>query len=451
MVDSNYDNFFDMAVVGDTEGQVWTIDLLNPGVFTSGLITNWYGGLTFQQFKGSALSQRSPFTTMAGTRVFADATKPVRAYLGSGDRDQIKVRDTDTADGGTCALDNLRGCVRNNCAVDVNQTTYQIGSGGTAESMTGRWAYTAGSSSLTTNTFTLGTNTNTAGACNDPAQVNIQYQVTCGTTKMTDPNDGGFTILNKLNCDFDGGTDAGEECIDSTGKPTDQPGVAFTSPGVNNTRFYSVKLFDADNNYTLRPRMTTSAKQTTYNTNTLTDSNLTDVSGDAGMALTASGWFVQHSNDFNEKTVSAPLLLGGCTAWNTEVPSVLFYGSLPDGGTVCNGGTIPADTAYLYQANDDTGEVKCGLVGSNTQAATSRYQVRSVTVTPQQPTPVVSLNANTQQAAYSGVSLEPGGKIPLQVSVGGGSVQGDVSWLDIPRNLHNCRHPIDGGTPVCSN
>src|SRR6266404_445336 len=273
MVDSNYDNFFDLAVVGDTEGQLFTIDMLNPGTLSGGLINNWYGGLTFQQFKGSAMSQRAPFTTMAGARVFDDSKGGVRVYLGSGDRDQIKVRDTDAADGGTCALDNLRGCVRNNCTVDVSQATYQIGSGGTAESMTGRWGYTAGSSSLTTNTFTLGTNTNTTGACNDPAQVNIQYQVTCGTTKMTDPNDGGFTILNKLNCDFDGGTDAGEECIDGTGKPTDQPGVAFTSPGVNNTRFYSIKLFDADNNYTLRPRMTTSAKQTTYNTNTLTDSS----------------------------------------------------------------------------------------------------------------------------------------------------------------------------------
>jgi type IV pilus assembly protein PilY1 len=169
------------------------------------------------------------------------------------------------------------------------------------------------------------------------------------------------------------------------------------------------------------------------------------------MAATAYGWYVPHTRDQNEKTVTAPLLLGGCTAWNTEVPSVLFSGALPDGGSICNGGAIPADTAYLYQANDETGAIQCGLAGSNTQLATSRYQQRSVTTTPQQPTPVVSLNAKTGQAGYSGVSLEPGGKIPLQVSVGSASVQGDVSWLDVPRNLHNCRHPIDGGTAVCTN
>ncbi|HZR08540.1 MAG TPA: hypothetical protein VFA79_08160, partial [Myxococcales bacterium] len=449
MVDTNYDNFFDVAVFGDTDGQLWSLDLLNPGTLSGGLVNNWFGGLTFQQFKGNAISQRAPFTTMAGARVFDDSKGGVRVYLGSGDRDQIKVRDSDSADGGTCALDNLRGCIRNNCTVDVTQGTYQIGSGGSVESMTGHWKYTAGDTTLTTNSFSLGSNTNTAGACSDPTQVNIQYQVSCAGTPMADPNDGGTVMYNTLNCDFDGGSDAGEECLDTSGKPVDQPGVAFTSPAITNTRFYSVKLFDAPA-YTNRPRMINAAKQTTYNQHTLTDTDLTNVSTDAGMATTAAGWFVQQSNDANEKTVTAPLLLGGCVAWNTEVPSVLFSGVSADGGSVCQGGTIPADTAYLYQANDDTGVIQCGLAGSDTQLATVRYQRRDVTVTPQQPTPVVSLNAKTGQAGYSGISLEPGGKIPLQVSVGSASVQGDVSWLNVPRDLHACRHP-GAGTPVCPN
>jgi len=449
LIDSNYDNFFDMAVVGDTDGQLWTIDMLNPGDLSSGPVNNWYGGLTFQQFKGAALSQRAPFTTMAGARVFDDAKGGVRVYLGSGDRDQIKVRDTDTSDGGTCALDNLRGCIRNNCTVDVNQTAYQIGSAGIAESLTGRWKYTAGGTSLTTNSFTLGSNTNTAGACNDPALVNIQYQISCAGTVMSDPNDGGTIISNRINCDFDGGSDAGEECLDSSGKPVDQPGVAFTSTGVTNTRFYSIMPFDPPA-YANRPRMISSVNQTTYSAHTLTETDLTNVSTDAGMSSMAAGWFLQQTNDLNEKTVTAPLLLGGCVAWNTEVPSSLFNGALADGGSVCNGGIVPADTAYLYQANDETGVVQCGLQGSSTALATSRYQARPVTVTPQQPTPVVSLNAKTGQAGYSGVSLEPGGKVPLQVQVGAAAVQGDVSWLSVPRNLHACRHPAGGGAPTCN-
>jgi len=127
--------------------------------------------------------------------------------------------------------------------VDVNQTAYQIGSAGIAESLTGRWKYTAGGTSLTTNSFTLA-RTRTRGACNDPALVNIQYQISCAGTVMSDPNDGGTIISNRINCDFDGGSDAGEECLDSSGKPVDQPGVAFTSTGVTNTRFYSIMPFD---------------------------------------------------------------------------------------------------------------------------------------------------------------------------------------------------------------
>src|SRR5204863_9029418 len=135
--------------------------------------------------------------------------------------------------------------------------------------------------------------------------VNLQYQSSCAGTPMADHNDGGTVIFSTMNCNFDGGTHAGQECIDTNGKPTDQPGVAFTSPTITNTRFYSIKLFDPPA-YTNRPRMTTAANQTTYNQHTLTDTDLTDVSADAGMASTAAGWFVQHTRDQNEKTVTAP-------------------------------------------------------------------------------------------------------------------------------------------------
>ncbi len=453
LVDTNFDNFFDLAVVGDTDGQLFSIDMLNPGTLSGSpsLVSNWYGGMTFQQFKGGAMSQRQPFFTMAGARVFDDSKGGTRVYLGGGDRDQIKVRDTDTADGGTCTLDNLRGCIRNNCTVDVNQAIYQVGQTATGfEAMTGHWNYAPNGTALATNTFTYdGGVAGSAGSCSDYAQVNVQYQIDCNGTKLADPNDGGTILSNTVWCDFDGGNDGGEECIDTHGKD-ETLSVAFTNfSTIKNSEFYSVKIFDAPN-YTNRPRMTNTTTQSTYNSNTLTQTNLTDVSTDAGISSSAAGWYLKQTNDLNEKTASAALLLGGCVAWNTEVPSVIFSGIGADGGTVCKGGTIPADTAYLYQANDDTGLIQCGLTGSNTQLATARFQQRSVTVTPQQPTPVVSLNAKTGQAGYSGVSLEPGGKIPLQISVGAASVQGDVSWLDVSRTLHNCRHPADGGTPVCN-
>ncbi|MGZ6142101.1 MAG: PilC/PilY family type IV pilus protein, partial [Myxococcales bacterium] len=444
LIDTNFDNFFDVGVFGDTEGNVWTVDMIKPGGTLAS--PTWFGGLAFQQKPGSTskLSDRSPFFEMPGARVFDDSKGGPRIYLGAGDRDQIRVRDTDVADGGTCQVDNLRGCIRNGCTVDVNQTTFQIGSGGSAQTFTGEWKFSNGGTTLNPNTFTVGTTTG-AGACTDPAQELIKYQVTCpGSVTMQDIGDGGSTVINSVYCDFDGGNDAGEECPDISGKPIGDS-VAFATQTVTNSRFYSLKLFDAPTySTTTRPRMIDTTTQATYTSHALDDSKLTNAdSPDGG----TGGWYVQHSNDSNEKTASSALLLGGCVAWNTLVAQ-----NMPtDGGQTCGGGFIPASTAYLYQANDDTGGIKCGLPGSNTQLATVRFQQRMVAETvPQQPTPVVSLNAKTGQAGYSGVSLEPGGKIPLQVSVGAASVQGDVSWLDVSRNLHNCRHPSDGGTAVCN-
>ncbi|TMA17881.1 MAG: hypothetical protein E6J88_20105, partial [Deltaproteobacteria bacterium] len=132
LIDTDFDNFFDLVAFGDTLGNVQVIDMKNHGIIsgTPPLVNNWLGGLAFQQFRGGAISQRTPFFTMAGARVFEDSKGGVRLYLGGGDRDQIKVRDTDAIDGGTCELDNLRGCIRNDCTVNVNQNTYTIGAGG---------------------------------------------------------------------------------------------------------------------------------------------------------------------------------------------------------------------------------------------------------------------------------------------------------------------------------
>ncbi|MCA1841916.1 MAG: hypothetical protein LC792_01745, partial [Actinobacteria bacterium] len=454
MIDTNFDNFFDVAVFGDTEGNIWTIDMIQPGNTTT---PTWFGGMAFKQNLGtSRLAERSPFFQMPGARVFEDNKGGPRIYMGSGDRDQIRTRDTDVADGGACQVDNLRACIRNGCTVDVNQDIFQIGDGGTAQTFTGEWKYNGGSSltggsSGGSPVFTVGSTTG-AGSCTDPAKMEIRYQVSCpGGAAMQDFNgDGGTTVINTVYCDFDGGNDAGEECPDTSGKPVGDA-VAFAQQTVTNSRFYSVKLFDAPNYPTSgRGRITSATIAGNYTSSALDDTRLTNAdSPDGG----TGGWYVQQRNDQNEKTASGALLLGGCVAWNTLLPQNAVAA---DGGQICGSGFIPSSTAYLYQANDETGAIQCGLPGSTTQLATVRFQQRTVAETvPQQPTPVVSLNAKTGQAGYSGVSLEPGGKIPLQVSVGAASVQGDVAWIDVSRNLHNCRHPTvqaDGGvSPNCAN
>ena len=450
MVDTNSDNYFDLATVGDAEGNLWTIDMISPGGTLAS--PNWFGGLAFSQFSGLDLKNRSPFFAMPEARVFGDSNGGVRVYMGAGDRDQIRTRDTDTADGGTCTVDNLRGCVRNGCSVDVKQNIFKMGNSAAA-TFTGEWAYAAGGTSLGTNSFTTTGTTTSNISCSDPAQLDVTYTVTCpGSTTLLDPTTNASPADDSVYCDFDGGNDAGEECPDPSGKPI--VGVGFNPQTITNSRFYSIKLFDAPS-YTNRPRMTSSSAQTQYNSHALSDTSLTNVTDGGVMGADAGGWFVVQANDSNEKTASSALLLAGCAVWNTLVPSNTTN---PDGGSSCGGsGFVPSSTAYLYQANDDTGGISCGLSGSATQGTVladgglippPRFVARTIVdFVPVQPTPVVSLNAQTGQVAYSGISLEPGGGSGTGgasgTAFGSQGVQGDVSWLDVSRNLHNCRH--DGG------
>src|SRR3989442_4525069 len=84
MIDSNYDNFFDMAVVGDTDGQLWTIDMLNPGTLSGGLVTNWYGGVPFHPVKGDSHFHGAPVTTQGRGRVVEQAEGGVGGGIGCG-------------------------------------------------------------------------------------------------------------------------------------------------------------------------------------------------------------------------------------------------------------------------------------------------------------------------------------------------------------------------------
>ena len=65
--------------------------------------------------------------------------------------------------------------------------------------------------------------------------------------------------------------------------------------------------------------------------------------------------------------------------------------------------------------------------------------IRSDTiVAPTQATPVVSIGPSGQ-TMIGGVSL-PVGAQPLQITLGVGLPRGDVHWLELTPQQHNCRH-----------
>lgn len=108
--------------------------------------------------------------------------------------------------------------------------------------------------------------------------------------------------------------------------------------------------------------------------------------------------------------------------------------------------SFPKDTAWSYQSDAVTGNISCGLAGSQSSLnTTTRAVSKQVSVAPTQPAPVVSVNAATGMIQYSAVTIDatssPGGTV-----LGSAQISSTVHWLEVPRKVHDCRHG-DGGFP----
>ncbi len=411
MIDTDSDGLFDTAVVGDTAGQVWTVSMYKPGqAGANGLYNNWFGGRAFTQFKASPFWHRSPFFQRATTALLP--TGEIRVMLGSGDRDQIK-----DPNGGTCGLANLSACLRKNCSVTVNSTRYRLGAAPSGAAgghyVQGQYAFTSGG---TEPTQTLSTDAlGQSAACTDAVDGRIDYTLVCGATTNT--------YQSSAYCDW--GT---PDCPVDSGRPIGTKLNYTPSITMENSRFYSFKLFDTSN----RAQFSTSAAALTYDTNALTDTNLVNAATTTASS-SGDGWYIAQNHSIDEKTSSGALLIAGCTLWNTLVPTTATVATC--GGTA----NLPLDTAYAYQADATTGAVACGQAGSSTYTATARSTARSTYVAPQQPSLVLSVNSRGQ-VAYGAVSIEPG-VAPSSTNTATGEITGGtVHWLDVSRKLHDCRH-----------
>lgn len=409
LIDSDSDGLFDLGVVGDTAGQVWTMNLSKPGQNTGGdgRYDNWLTGRAFVQFEGESFAKRSPFFQRAVAASLPGGD--IRIFLGAGDRANIK-----DPDGGTCGLANLSACVRKNCAVNVTATEYRVGPGpsdGTGGHFAqGSWSFAKDGTSITSSYAS-----DTAGAgtsCANVVDANINVTLTCGSTSQTH--------ASNIYCDWANGVD----CPTGTGRPFGTK-LAY-DVDVEMSRFYSFKLFGTGN----RARFEDATGAGLYDGAALSDSDLVNAATTTA-AAGSDGWYVQHANSQDERTASSALLLGGCVLWNT-----LQSNGQTD--LACGATRLP-DSAYIYQGDAVSGAIRCGTPGSSTYTATDRFRSRSTFISPQQPSPVISVSPTTGEILYSAVSVEPGAP-PLSVSVGSGEIIGPIHWLEVPRAVHDCRH-----------
>jgi type IV pilus assembly protein PilY1 len=447
MLDTDSDGLFDSAVVGDTGGQVWTLSLMNPGVDTTsdGLFDNWFGARAFVQFKGDQIAKRAPFFQRAVAAKLD--TGEFRVFLGSGDRSQIK-----DSNGGACGLANISACVRKSCDVDIESSTYEIDGHYVQDNLT----IVGGATTVATNT----TSVDALGqslSCSAPIEGEIEFSFSCPQSSGPDWS---ATWTSEVYCDWS--SDAGVECPVDTGRPMNTAvclpngascladddccsescagnvcaSLSYKASSLQNTRFYSIKLFDTGN----RALFLDGGVAGTYDSAALTDTGLVDMTLNPALAASASGdgWFVTQTNAnpgtglaSDERTANSGLLLGGCVMWGTLRPNPVQ--------TLTCGGSLPLDNAYAYQADAITGSIQCGQAGSAAYAATTRSVVRTTYAAPQQPAPVISVNKLTGEVMYGSVSIDPG-SAPSSTSIGGSEIFGVVHWLEVPRTVHECRH-----------
>ena len=412
LADTDRDGLFDTLVVGDTAGQLWTVGMGDPGNPNAGtgIYSNWFAARAFIQFKGKPYWHRSPFFQRAVLGVLPGNIW--RAYLGSGDRDQIK-----EPNGGTCGLANLGACMRKNCSVSVTATRYRISTSSSGPHyQSGGWSLSAGAAQPSTSLGFDSPPDKQAGDCSDVVDSQVDTTITCGSTT------GQFSA--QAYCDWAPGTDGGVDCPIATGRPTGTD-LGYTADTMERSRFYSVRLFDS-----IRAQFTTLQGAILYDAAVLTDGHLIDATTTTA-DLTGNGWYLMHPNSTDERTASAAFMNDGCVIWNTLQPNPVQ--------TLSCSATLPLDTAYTYQADATGGGIQCGSSGGTTYATATRFTTRSTYVAPQQPALVVSINQLTGQVSYGGVLIEPGSG-PLSSTTGVKDIVGTVHWLDVPPEVHDCRH-----------
>jgi type IV pilus assembly protein PilY1 len=143
------------------------------------------------------------------------------------------------------------------------------------------------------------------------------------------------------------------------------------------------------------------------------------------------GWYYQYQGT-NEKTGAGSTVVLGCTAWSG------FVATGVTGATSCVGdsGTLTS-RAYLSHFVTGAPTPSCGYADG--VSAIARYSEQKTTAPPTTSTVRVVINASGQ-VEYSALQINPGAG-PSNKTVGTRTqVMEPVYWLEVPRDLHNCRH-----------
>jgi type IV pilus assembly protein PilY1 len=136
----------------------------------------------------------------------------------------------------------------------------------------------------------------------------------------------------------------------------------------------------------------------------------------------------------NEKSGSAAQILFGCTVWNGFVPVGAQTGDDP-----CSG-KVGTPLVFGYAANYLSG-VPSGACGYSAAPDPLLYRAsqRDTVAPPSGGIFRVAVSAKGE-VGYSSLQIDPGAS-PTSIQPGTRSdIAEPVYWLEVPRQLHDCRH-----------
>ncbi len=463
-VQIDLDGFFDTLVVGDMGGQAWTFRFKEPGKLdtVTGKVTNWYGARSLEMQRDDTstvgpvnLHQKAPFFHVA-SNVLQPETGWLRSFLGTGDRQHLR-----TTPGSDCGPDDLLACVRLKCDVDATFVADVNG-----QKRTSNIKYEAGVLKKNEETLSGALDSACTGSRMELTALRIACpEAALGSTTYPSPWTGTpRTFKTESWCKDVGGSWSCDRVNLNTSEHPDLKLGDADKKTVANNRYFGFhsyggvkRKFSKDDEAIAFDKLRVTDKPDfscgTGMKCSLTDVTIPDadyeylapdVSGYRQRYLPAPkllglkrahpegpGWFIRYNNSLSERTAAGSTVLAGVVFWPSFAPASGV------GAAACSL-TGTGDMSYSWQADVITGLPDMAS-GFRVAGGYIDSKGRSTNAPPSEGSPIISLSP-TGGIRYEVAVTSPGDAPTTEKLRDQTNVTPDIYWMEVPRNLHECRH-----------
>jgi len=463
-VERDLDGFFDTMVVGDMGGQVWTFRFKEPGKLdASGKVSNWYGARSLEMqredgatFGAANAHEKAPFFNIP-SNVLQPETGWLRSFMGTGDRQHLR-----TTAGSDCGPDDLLACIRLKCNVAATLVAEVNG-----QKRTTTLKYELGVLKENKEEWVTGLGDACSGSRLELTNLTISCPAAAyGTTTYPAPWTGAEkTFKTESFTKRTGIKWTGDHLNLNTSEHPDLKLGDEEKKTVANNRYFGFhsyggakRKFSTKDGAVEFDKMRVSDKASGYTCPTGVVCSLVDVtipdsayeylapdaSGYKQRYLPAAklgglkrgnpegpGWFIRYNNSLLERTAAGSTVLAGVVFWPSFAPVA------GKSGSACSlSGS--GDMSYSWQADAITG-LPDMAAGFKAGTGFIDSKGRGTTAPPSEGSPIISLSA-TGGIRFEVAVTSPGDAPKTEKLRDQKNVTPDIYWMEVPRNLHACRH-----------